>query len=287
MGVYFSTHSSPADPYRIENDDTLLTRFEVPLVPVVPPPPASRIETKHTLVILDLDETLFHCFATDKYTAAQLQFVRQLACEQRVEYEQGLRKFEECEYHAVQVGPNVRLTLQIRPHLWTFLAQLFDQYTVGVWSAGGDEYVKGICRFLFPAERGLHPVFQLNWHDCVLEDYPLHYCYTKSLDIIARRFPHLATHLLILVDNRVENAYHFPAHLVHVPDFNESPWESGAHSADNFLQVACLEQILVRRHDLYHAGSRYLTSHSHDAGIDHRWHAAFDRALHEPIQTFY
>ena len=114
------------------------------------------------------------------------------------------------------MGDGTLVVLMLRPHLRPFLHQLFAQYDMGVWSAGGKLYVDAICRVLFPHDSLYRPLFQLCWDDVQVETNGLS-SYTKPLTTLISRFAHLSLPTLFLVDNRKENGLHFPSQLVIAP----------------------------------------------------------------------
>jgi hypothetical protein len=205
-------------------------------------------DLKYT-VVLDIDETLLHSFFPEKVTPAQYQYVRRLAAEEERKQANGEISFEQREFHCVDVGDGTIVVAHLRPHLWDFLSNLFKQFNIAIWSAGGRLYVDNMCRLLFPKGTP-QPIFSLCWDDCHLEQTPhtAHYVYTKPMHCLTSKFPDLSLSHLILIDNRKENGFHYPNQIVHCPDFFELPWLNALKSksevvVDNYLQAHCFNQI--------------------------------------------
>jgi hypothetical protein len=196
-----------------EADESLYTA-------TIPPP----VPVPRSCAILDLDETLLHSFFPDKVTPDQYQLMVSKCREQEDAQTNGLMAANERTLYRVDVGDGTIVVLMLRPFLRKFLNELFEQYDVGVWSAGGKLYVEAICRVLFPAEGKLKPLFQLCWDDVQI-DIPSTYSYTKPLTTISKFFPQYELPYIFLIDNRKDNGFYFPSQLVVAPDYLPHPWD--------------------------------------------------------------
>jgi hypothetical protein len=202
--------------------------------------PATVPPSDRHCAILDLDETLLHSFFPDKVTPEQFQFMLKKCQDQEDAEAKGLLSPDERRLYKVDVGDGTNVVLMLRPHLRKFLRELFHQYDVAVWSAGGKLYVDAICRVLFPSNGPLKPLFQFCWDDVQI-DRTSTFAYTKPLTTISHRFPTYDLSKIFLVDNRQENGIYFPNQLVVAPDYLPRPWEwSSDVELDSWLETEAL-----------------------------------------------
>jgi RNA polymerase II subunit A small phosphatase-like protein len=101
------------------------------------------MSAKRNTLVLDLDETLVHSSEADA-----LRPTEQSRMGRKPDYDLGdMRGY-------------------FRPHLQSFLRWAFDNFNVGVWTAGSPEYANDIVRVVFEP-LGLKPIFVLNSRNCV------------------------------------------------------------------------------------------------------------------------
>ena len=191
----------------------------------------------------------------------------------------GALSTDERTLHLVDVGDGTIVVCMFRPGLRAFIADVFQHFDVGVWSAGGKLYVDAICRVLFPPTSKHRPMFQLCWDD-VQADYQ--HSYTKPLTLLTQRFPALQLHQLILVDNRRENGVHFPTQFVLATDYLPKPWDwhNAQADADDWLSAVAVQSIHTRVKDVR---SSYALSRHHNTHYRHHYNA--HRHMHMQAHT--
>jgi len=204
----------------------------------------SSVASPRYTMVLDLDETLLHSFFPDKVTSEQRAYLLSLVRTEEVAEAAGQITRLQRTMYEVDVGDGTLVICVLRPHCHQFLAQLFEKYDVGVWSAGGRTYVESICKVLFPQEFvSYKPLFEMCWEDVQVEQANNGgITYTKPLTTITNRLTEVSLNHLILIDNRPENACYFPNQLVHVPDYYPDPFTS-LEDNDQYLLSDALAEI--------------------------------------------
>jgi carboxy-terminal domain RNA polymerase II polypeptide A small phosphatase len=152
-------------------------------------------EKHNKLLVLDLDETLIH--ATENPLSITEDF-----------------RFEQ-------------YFIYLRPQLNTFLTNVAQHFTLGVWSSASDEYVTAIANLLKPAAIN----FEFIWgrSRCTLKrDYTFdQYYFEKKLDKLKKKgFP---LEQIIIVDDSPEKSRTNYGNAVYIKEFCGDP-------ADNELQ---------------------------------------------------
>jgi len=198
------------------------------------------IQSDKLTVVLDLDETLLHSFFPDKITPQQRQTFQFEIYQQQLQVQSGQLKYNEMSIFEIDVGDDIQVITILRPGVHEFLMYLMSNYNIVVWSAGGSNYVRGICNTLFMSEiYPIAPAALLNWdHVAILPSG----MYTKPLSIVVEILDDkIELQNTILIDNRRENSYFQPASLIHAIDFQPEP--DNIFINDDYLMGICVEQV--------------------------------------------
>lgn len=213
-------------------------RVESPLLKLIRsrPPPATK-NGKH--LILDLDETLVHTFMPEDNLH---DFITELTAEQRT------------RLYSIKFASGDVLQGYIRPYAEDFLRVAFQEFeSVGVWSAGTQEYVRLIVGIVFKEQK---PVFVLSRDQCDElrvkdETRPCRY---KPLDVIYHRFPDHNAQNTVIVDDRHDVCSLNCMNNIRVPEF--------AMAAVNY-DILVKDQTLLTLANWFQSESFRRTPHVH------------------------
>lgn len=218
-------------------------------------PRTKIIVLRRETVVLDIDETLLHTYFAQVLNADQSRFLNELTC---AEVRENI-PVRERNFHFLPVGTQVHIC-QIRRGMWSMFENLIShRYNIVIWSAGELDYVNAVCNLIF-GELKHTPLMVLCRNHCSIESPSSPYAsllYTKPLSMLKLHLPIMPIEYCLLVDNRKENGVYFPNQLVHVKDFNPTPWAtSNCGLEDRSLLEEYLPQIHLHFHKLKNKTSR-------------------------------
>lgn len=157
---------------------------------------------KKKLLVLDIDETLFHAF--DSKTPNPHK-----------------RNLDLCDFEILDIYPTFE-----RPHVFKFMNFAFKHYDVAIWSSAGSMYVRDAIQKLIRANGLPEPIFIYSSDNCVHRrdltgawgySDPYQVTYIKDLKKL-KKFGYPLSQILVVDDSPEKLQRHY-GNLIRIPAF--------------------------------------------------------------------
>jgi TFIIF-interacting CTD phosphatase-like protein len=127
-----------------------------------------------------------------------------------------------------------------RPYWKTFLTEINNNFDVGIWSAGTDEYVKEIAKLI---KKVIPLKFVFTRDQCDILTTKTDILHQKPLSSIFELFPEYNYKNTIIIDDTPDVAYDNPINLIHIKKFEGKPDKELLKVLDKLLKNSNIKDV--------------------------------------------